>query len=103
VYAVIQTGGKQYSVSVGDVLDVEKLPAQVGEKVELGDVLLVADGPRVTVGRPTVPGAKVFATVIDHTKGKKLVVFKYKPKIHYRRKTGHRQRCTRIRVEEIVV
>jgi large subunit ribosomal protein L21 len=95
-------GGKQYKVSAGDSVDVEKLPFEVGEKIELDRVLLVADGDEVRVGQPTVKGAKVSATVTDHAKGRKVIVFKYKPKIRYRRKKGHRQAYTRLTIDEIV-
>jgi len=103
VYAVVETGGKQYKVSAGETVDVEKLPYEVGEKIELDRVLLVADGNEVQVGQPTVEGAKVLATVTDHLKGPKIIVFKYKPKERYRRKKGHRQSHTRLTIDEIVV
>jgi len=103
VYAVVETGGKQYKVSAGDTVHVEKLPFEVGEKIELDRVLLVADGNEVQVGQPTVEGAKVLATVTDHLKGPKIIVFKYKPKERYRRKKGHRQSYTRLTIDEIVV
>lgn len=103
MYAVVETGGKQYKVSAGDNVDVEKLPYEVGERVELDRVLLVADGDEVRVGQPTVEGAKVLATVTDHAKGPKIIVFKYKPKERYRRKKGHRQAYTRLMIDEIVV
>jgi len=103
VYAVVETGGKQYKVAVGDTVDVERMPVSAGETVELDRVLLVADGDRVMVGQPLVEGARVRATVLDEVKGKKVIVFKYRPKVRYRRKTGHRQRYTRLRIDEIVV
>lgn len=103
MYAVVETGGKQYKVSAGDTVDVEKLPFEVGEKIELDRVLLVADGDEVRVGQPTVEGAKVLATVTDHVKGPKIIVFKYKPKERYRRKKGHRQAYSRLMIDEIVV
>jgi len=103
VYAVVETGGKQYKVSAGDTVDVEKLAFEVGEKIELDRVLLVADGNEVQVGQPTVEGAKVLATVTDHVKGRKIIVFKYKPKERYRRKKGHRQAYSRLTIDEIVV
>ncbi|MBI3943895.1 MAG: 50S ribosomal protein L21 [Chloroflexi bacterium] len=101
MYAVIETGGKQYKLEKGSTVDVELLPAAAGETVSLDRVLLVADGDQVTVGTPTVAGASVTATVLETVKGPKVVIFKYKPKIRYRRKTGHRQQYTRLRVEEI--
>ncbi len=103
VYAVVETGGKQYKVSAGDIVNVEKVPYEVGERIELDKVLLVADGDEVRVGQPTVEGAKVLATVTDHAKGRRVIVFKYKPKIRYRRKKGHRQAYTRLLIDEIVV
>jgi len=103
VYAVVETGGKQYKVSVGETVDVEKLPFEVGETIELDRVLLVADGDEVHVGRPTVEGAKVLATVTEHVKGPKIIVFKYRPRERYRRKKGHRQVYTRLTINEIIV
>jgi large subunit ribosomal protein L21 len=79
------------------------LPIEVGDRVELDRVLLVADGEEVHVGQPTVEGAKVLATVADHPKGPKMIIFKYKPKERYRRKKGHRQGYTRLTIDEIVV
>ena len=103
MYAVIRTGGKQYTVRPGEKLDVEKLDGDVGSNIELTDVLMVADGDAVTVGTPSVTGAKVVAEVIEHGKHKKVVVFKYKSKIRYRKRTGHRQQYTRLAVKEIRV
>ncbi|HIC93080.1 MAG TPA: 50S ribosomal protein L21 [Anaerolineae bacterium] len=103
MYAVVETGGKQYRVEVGQIIEVEKLPFAVGEKVELDRVLLVADGDEVKVGQPTVKGAKVLATVVGHGRGKKVIVFKYKPKERYRRKLGHRQAYTRLLIDKIAV
>lgn len=102
MYAILQTGGKQYQVSPGDVLEVEKLPYPTGETIELDHVLLVRDGENLHVGRPKLDNARVKATVLDHDRGKKIVVFKMKRRKNYRRKQGHRQDFTRIRVEEIV-
>lgn len=101
MYAVIATGGKQYRVRVGDTLDVEKLAADDDGKVELRPVLLVHDDGAVTAGRDALGAATVTASVVDQVKGPKLTVFKYKNKTGYRRKNGHRQRLTRIRVETI--
>jgi len=100
-YAIIQTGGKQYRAVEGEAIEVEKLDAEVGKKVELADVMLVADGDTVMVGTPTVADAKVAATVVAQGKGEKITVFKYKPKIRYRVKTGHRQRLTRLQIDSI--
>lgn len=101
MYAVIETGGKQYRVTEGTMLDVERLPAEVGESVELDRVLLLRDED-VQVGNPLVSGAKVRATVLAQDKKPKIIVFKYKPKERYRKKQGHRQLFTRLRVDEII-
>ena len=103
MYAVVATSGKQYKVSAGEIVKVDKLPLEVGEKIELDRVLLLADGEEVRVGQPTVEGAKVLATVTDHVKGPKIIVFKYRPRQRYRRKKGHRQHYTRLTIDEIVV
>ena len=101
-FAVIQTGGKQHRVEPGQTIEVEKLPAEEGETVELTEVLLVSDDNGLRQGRPLVEGAKVVGRVVKQTRGKKIIVFKYKPKVRYRKKTGHRQSLTRIAIEEIV-
>jgi len=101
MYAVVETGGKQYQVSEGSTLEVERLDAEVGDTIELDRVLLLNDG-KVTVGRPVVKGAKVRATVLAQDRAKKITVLKFKPKNRYRKKRGHRQHITRIRVDEIV-
>jgi large subunit ribosomal protein L21 len=102
VYAIVATGGKQYRVERGQRLEVERLAAEPGSQIDLSDVLLVADGEQVTVGQPTVPGARVVAEVLGERKGKKIIVFKYKAKVRYRRKTGHRQWISRLLVRDIV-
>jgi len=102
MYAVIETGGKQYRVSEGDTIRVEKLPYEVGDKVELERVLLVSDKKGVTVGQPIVTGAKVVARVESEGRGRKILVWKYRPKQRYRRRQGHRQSYTRLRIEKIV-
>ena len=101
MYAVVETGGKQYKVTVGETVDVERLKADIGETVELDRVLMIADGEQVQVGSPVVDGASVSATVVDHDRARKVIVFKYRPKQRYRRKTGHRQDYTRLRIDEI--
>ncbi|MCS7050211.1 MAG: 50S ribosomal protein L21 [Thermomicrobium sp.] len=103
MYAVVRTGSKQYRVRVGDIIEVEKLPVEPGQAVTLDDVLLVERDGDVLIGRPVVAGARVVARVLDQVKGPKLIVFKMKPKTRYRRKTGHRQRYTRLQVEAIEV
>lgn len=100
-YAIIQSGGKQYKAVEGETIEVYDLADEVGKKVELGDVLLVSDGEQVLVGTPTLSGAKVAATVVAHDQGPKISVFKYKPKIRYRVKTGHRQQLTRLMIDSI--
>ena len=102
MYAVIKTGGKQYRVSPGDSIEVEKLPYEVGEQVELDEVLLVANGSGTQIGRPLVEGAKVKATVTRQARGRKVIIFKYRPSKRYRRRRGHRQHFTRLRIDEIV-
>ena len=101
MYAVLTTGGKQYRVSEGDVLFVEKLNAEVDSTVELTEVLAVPKDGELKVGAPVVEGAKVVAKVLAQGKAKKVVVFKYKRKKDYRRKNGHRQPYTKIVVEKI--
>ncbi|MDT8715285.1 50S ribosomal protein L21 [Clostridium sp. 19966] len=102
MYAVVVTGGKQYKVSEGDVIFVEKLEAEVDSTVELDNVLVVSkDNGEVVVGKPAVEGAKVVAKVAAQGKAKKIIVFKYKPKKDYRRKQGHRQPYTKLVVEKI--
>ncbi|MBC7235872.1 MAG: 50S ribosomal protein L21 [Chloroflexi bacterium] len=103
MYAVVETGGKQYKVEVGQTIDVERLPAEIGDTVTLDRVLMLADGAEVTIGQPVVEGAHVLATVVDHGKADKVIVFKYRPKERYRRKIGHRQPYTRLRVDQIEV
>jgi large subunit ribosomal protein L21 len=102
IYAIIETGGKQYKVTPGEIIDVERLDVTEGNTVELDKVLLIAEGDKVTVGRPTVDGAKVIATSQGEGKGKKVIVFKYKPKVRYQKKTGHRQLHTRLVIDKIV-
>jgi large subunit ribosomal protein L21 len=101
MYAVIATGGKQYRVAVGDTLDVEKLDAPAAGTVALEPVMLVGDDGAVTVDKDALAKARVKASVVDQYRGGKITVFKYKNKTGYRRKAGHRQARTRIRVDEI--
>lgn len=103
MYAVIETGGKQYKVREGDTVDVELVDGDAGDTVEIGQVLMVAGDDGVTIGTPTVEGATVQASIVDEVKGDKVVVFKYKPKIRYRRKTGHRQKYTRLQIDRIIL
>lgn len=100
-YAIVQTGGKQYRLQSGDTIKVESLRGDVGDLLELTDVRLVSQDGEVTIGTPTVEGARVTAEVLGHGRGKKIIVFKYKAKTRYRRKNGHRQNYTELRVTDI--
>lgn len=101
MYAILESGGKQYKVAAGDTLNIEKLNYSAGEKVELTNVLLIADGDQVKVGTPTIENASVVGHVIEHVKGEKIYVFKSKKRKGYRRRTGHRQKYVRIFIDEI--
>lgn len=101
MYAVVRTGGKQYRVTPGDTVEVEKLEGGVGETVTLTDVLLVADGVSVTVGQPVVDGASVTAKITGQYKGDKILVFRYRPKKRIRVRRGHRQYITRLQIDSI--
>lgn len=101
MYAIIETGGKQYRVEEGTILDVELLPGEVGAAVDFDHVLAVKKEDRLEVGQPYLNGAAVRAKIIDHGKAKKIIVFKYKAKKNYRRKQGHRQPYTRVLIEKI--
>jgi len=100
VFAIVQTGGKQYKVQEGDVIRIEKLPVEAGAQVTLDEVLMVV-GDETKIGKPLVEGASVTARVQRNAKAKKIVVFKYKPKKNYRKKTGHRQPFTELLIEKI--
>lgn len=102
IYAIVESGGKQYHVAPGDIIEVDRMAAAPGSAVELDRVLLVAEGKKVKVGTPVVEGARVTADVVDEFKDKKITVFKYKSKTRYRKKTGHRQIYTRIAIKEII-
>ena len=101
MYAVIEACGKQYKVTKGDVVFFEKLDAEEGKKVTFDKVVLVSDGKKIEVGAPYVKGIKVEGKVVAHGKGKKIIVFKYKPKKNYRRKQGHRQPYTKVEITDI--
>lgn len=101
MYAVIETGGKQYKVSEGDVIFIEKLPAAEGDSVTFDKVLVLSDGENVNFGAPTVAGATVTAKIEKQGKSKKIYVFKMKRKKNYRRKKGHRQPYTKVTIEKI--
>lgn len=101
MYAIIQTGGKQYRVSEGDVIIIEKLDAQAGETIAFDEVLTVVKEGAIQIGKPVVAGAKVTGTVVEHGKGKKIRIFKYKSKANYRKRQGHRQPFTKVTIEKI--
>ena len=104
MYAIISTSGRQYRVEQGTVLELDRIQAEAGDTLTLEDsVLLVNNGEEVTVGSPVVPDAKVELEVIEHIRGKKLIVFKMKRRKRYRRKQGHRQELTRVAVKEITL
>lgn len=100
-YAIVESGGKQYRAVEGATIEVDRLPQEVGERLNLERVLLVVDGENVAVGKPTVSNASVVATVVEHIKGPKVVAFRYRPKKRIRRKIGHRQTYTRLLIEQI--
>ena len=102
-YAVVRTGGKQYRVSPGDLVEVERFPAERGATVELGEVLLTSTGGTVRVGTPIVAGARVTAKVVEHTRGKKILVFKMKRRKNYHRRYGHRQPFTHLKITKIEI
>lgn len=101
MYAVIETGGKQYRVQEGDVLTIEKLNVGAGEKVEFDKVLVLAKEGDLKVGAPYVEGAKVFGEVVENGKGQKVIIYKYKSKKDYRKKQGHRQPYTMVKIESL--
>jgi large subunit ribosomal protein L21 len=101
MYAVIKTGGKQYRVAQGDRLRVEKLVGNVGDTVTLGEVLLVGSGESVKIGQPVVGGAKVEAKIVAQDRGPKVIIFKFRRRKNYRRKTGHRQPFTALEITGI--
>lgn len=102
MYAIVDVGSKQYRVEVGQVLDVEKLPAAAGGKITLDKVLFFTNGSGPQIGQPYVTGAKVVADVVAQDRDEKVVVFKFKHKVNYHRKKGHRQFYTRLKIAEIV-
>lgn len=102
-YVILESGGKQYKVVEGGIISVDLLPRNVGDEVTFENVLLAVDDEQVQVGTPTVSGAKVLTKVLEHYKGRKILVFKYKAKQDYRVKTGHRQNYTRLQVESIIL
>lgn len=102
MYAIIESGGKQYRVEPGVIVSLERIPGEVGNQVDLNRVLLVSDGSTVKVGKPTLSGARVVSEIVAQTRGEKIDVFKFKKRKKYRRKTGHRQELTQVRIGEIL-
>jgi len=101
MFAVIKSGGRQYKVSVGDKLEVNRLAVEEGSQIRIGEVLLISDTDNTFVGAPFVEKAEVLATVEGHTRGEKLIVFKYKSKKRYRHRRGHRQELTVLRIDDV--
>lgn len=100
-YAIIKTGGKQYRVAEGDVIEVEKLDTEAGQEQIFQDVLLIANGDKLNIGSPTVAGAQVTAEVVDQFKGEKVIAFKFKRRKGYHRTVGHRRQMTRLKIKSI--
>ncbi|MFW5714327.1 MAG: 50S ribosomal protein L21 [Brevefilum sp.] len=100
-FVIVEQGGKQYRAAEGETIEVDRLPNEVGETLSLEDVLLSVDGEDVMIGTPLIEGAKIQAKVVNHFKGRKILVFKYRPKQRYRVKSGHRQQYTRLLIESI--
>jgi large subunit ribosomal protein L21 len=103
MYAIIRSGNRQYRAEVGKTVDVERLPNAVNDSFDITDVLLVGDGPNTVIGQPTVEGATVRVTVLDQYRAEKVIVFKYRQRTNFRRKRGHRQYYTRLRIDAINV
>ena len=101
MYAIVNTGGKQYKVSQGDILRVEKIPGEVGSSVSFDNVLLFSDGKNVSIGRPVLNDVEVKGHIVEQGKAKKIIVFKYKRRKRYRRKLGHRQHYTAVKIDSI--
>jgi large subunit ribosomal protein L21 len=100
-FAIVEQGGKQYRAAEGGTIEVDRLPNEVGETLTIEDVLMLVDDGEVTIGTPLIDGAKVQAKVMAHFKGRKILVFKYRPKQRYRVKSGHRQQYTRLQIDTI--
>ena len=101
MYAIFKSGGKQYRATADDIIDIEKLDVPIGNTVELTNVLMIVDGDQVSVGTPTLENAAVVGDVVDCVKGEKIYIFKSKKRKNYRRKTGHRQKYTRLHIKEV--
>jgi large subunit ribosomal protein L21 len=102
MYAVVKTGGKQYRVEEGDIIKIEKVDGEVGQAVELGEVLLIGNSQELKIGQPLVPNAKIVANIVDQGKAKKIIVFKSKKRKGYRKKQGHRQMFTGLKISKII-
>ena len=102
MYAVIKTGGKQYRVAANDVLEIERLPGEAGATIEFAQVLMVGEGDSVKVGKPLVAGAKVMAELVEQSRGPKLIAFKKRRRKNSRRKKGHRQDLSTVRITDII-
>ncbi len=100
-YAIVQDGGKQFKAIIGETIEVDRYPLEVGEEIDMNQVLLISDGENTKVGTPFIEGAKIQGTVVAHTKGPKVTVFKYMAKERIRTKTGHRQKYTKVRIDAI--
>ncbi len=100
-YAIVEDGGKQYKAVIGESIEVDRYPLEVGAEIDMERVLLISDGENVKVGTPFIQGAKIQATVLAQVKGPKIVVFRYKAKERIRTKTGHRQQYTKVRIDAI--
>lgn len=100
-YAIVEDGGKQYKAVIGESIEVDRYPLEVGEEIDMDRVLLISDGEKVKVGTPFIEGAKIEATVVAQVKGPKVTVFRYKAKERIRSKTGHRQKYTRVHIDAI--
>jgi large subunit ribosomal protein L21 len=100
-YAIVESGGKQYKAVEGATIDVDLMPLEAGQPAPINAVLLLVDEEKISVGTPTVAGARVNATVVNHVKGPKVIIFKYRPKKRIRVKTGHRQQYTRLMIDSI--
>lgn len=103
MYAIIRTGGKQFKISPGDTIRVEKIPGQAGETVEMKDVLFYTEGENVLTGKPLLPNVKVLGEILAHHRAKKVIIFKKKRRKGYSKKTGHRQSFTSLKIKEITV
>ena len=103
MYAIVESGGRQYRAEEGHSFSVEKLPYEVGEQIDLTNIYLLANDDEISVGRPSLDGVVVKATVVEQYSGKKIFVWKYRPSKRYRRRKGHRQKYTRLRIDKIIV